>query len=372
MKKIVLLVLFFTVQLSLAQDQNKKFGIKELPKNIVVKDHPLDKSIFKSYFDLTGVLPKGYVRDGSVDYTKFIQEGLSSHKRIKFPDFPVLINEDGLTIESNTILYFPEKSVLLLQPSAKGTYEILRLHNISNVELYNPVIVGDRESHKGKDGEWGMGISILGSDQVKIINPRIEKCWGDGIYIGRLKGKQTSNVNIYNAYLNNNRRNGTSITSGSNILMEHSVVLNTAGTSPQSGIVIEPNNPDAELNNIILKDIYTYNNYESGIQIGGLDKLISDTKKAPIRIDIINHIDNGSSNGMLIGKIPTAKGFPGLALTGVINIVNPTWENNRNATIVKRKQNGRGPKVHLSKLSNKARKQLWNPLKYDADVVFDD
>ena len=55
---------------------------------------------------LTDYLPRNFVRDGSMDYTSFIQIALIKNPNIVFPDFPVLINDSGLEIPSNRTLTF--------------------------------------------------------------------------------------------------------------------------------------------------------------------------------------------------------------------------------------------------------------------------
>src|SRR5690606_11994065 len=57
-------------------------------------------------YDITQSLPAGYVKNGSVDYTQYIQKALDDHNKVMFPDFPILINDAGLSVRSNTKLFF--------------------------------------------------------------------------------------------------------------------------------------------------------------------------------------------------------------------------------------------------------------------------
>lgn len=139
-------------------------------------------------FKLEQALPKNYDITGKVDYTAIIQDVIDRNSCVVFPDFPLLINSKGLTLISNSKLFFGKKSKLFLLGNDEAGYEVLRIHNINDVSLYAPTIIGERDAHIGTKGEWGMGISIRGSEEVNIYNANISNCWGDGIYIGTGKG----------------------------------------------------------------------------------------------------------------------------------------------------------------------------------------
>src|SRR5690606_27378082 len=85
-------------------------------------------------FDLTHVLPKGYVTDGSIDYTHFIQIGLDNYRDIIMPNFPVRVS--GIFPRSNTKIFFQEKSKLILSPTSRERYQIIGLHGVKNVVIH--------------------------------------------------------------------------------------------------------------------------------------------------------------------------------------------------------------------------------------------
>src|SRR5690606_15319448 len=121
----------------------------------------------------------------------------------------------------------------------------------------------DRETHIGKGGEHGMGIAIRAAKNVLISNARIEDCWGDGIYLGRIRQKYDrlgmfippEDIRIEGAYLIRNRRNAVSITAGKNVLLKNVQAINTKGTAPMAGIDIEPNANKDYLEKLVLEDI---------------------------------------------------------------------------------------------------------------------
>jgi len=90
-------------------------------------------------------------------------------------------------------------------------------------------------------GQHGHGIQIIGScTNITIDGPTIEKCYGDGIYIGT--SGLSNGITVKNVISDGNRRQGLSITRGINILIQDCTFKNTSGTKPTSGIDIEPNN----------------------------------------------------------------------------------------------------------------------------------
>lgn len=281
--------------------------------------------------DLTTLLPPGYKKDGTVDYTDYLQNGLDKNRDVVFPDFPVLISSKGLTVSSNANLYFKPGSKLIMQPNNLEKFEILRLHGVNNVKIYNARLIGDRNDHQGTAGEHGMGIAIRSSKDVSIYNPRISNCWGDGIYIGwRTRDVvndhyiPSENINIYNGLLDYNRRNGISIVCGRNINIRNTTIANTYGTLPMSGIDIEPNEPKDIINNITIDSVTTYNNARDGILIV-LTRLPSASSSVNTNIVIRDHLDDKSYSGFRLGS-----GFrkTDREMTGQISVINPVWKNN--------------------------------------------
>ena len=213
-------------------------------------------------------LPKNFVENATQDYTKLIQEILDKERNVVFPNFPILVNESGLTISSNSNIYFNKKTILKLKSNPLKEYEILRIHDVQNVTVYNAKIEGDKHRHIGKLGEWGMGISIRGTKNITLYNSEINTCWGDGIYLGTTKKNYNNlNINIINTFLNDNRRNGLSIIAAENLQVNNLVVTNTNGTNPMAGIDIEPDENQDIISNLNFKNIVSFNNTVHGFLI---------------------------------------------------------------------------------------------------------
>jgi hypothetical protein len=294
-------------------------------------------------FEVINALPKHYVTDGSVDYTKFIQDAINKHPVLVFPKFPLLINQSGLKIPSQRDIYFTEGgSLKLIDEGNNAAYRILLLKNVKNVNIYYPVI--NVKDNYNKNKSIGIGIAVYSSKNVQIIKPVVKNCSGDGIYIGQNMGALPSeNIIIDDAVCDSNKRNGLTITSGKNINIKNGIFLNTNGKLPMAGIDIEPNNEKNELNNIKIENVLTINNKEKGIQVG-LSKFFKDSCK-PIQIDIINHKDSASALAMVIscGKANKCD-FD----KNMINVVNPVWKNNQSQVFKVRTAN-----KHVSSVSIK-------------------
>ncbi|MGC5743528.1 right-handed parallel beta-helix repeat-containing protein [Chryseobacterium sp. NFX27] len=284
---------------------------------------------FKTAKDLTVYLPKGYSDKGDKDYTDFIQKGLNENSTLIMPDFPVLVNENGLTLKSNQKILFQKNSKLIMKPNAKDRNGILNLFNIQNVDIYYPSLIGDKHKHLSTTGEWGMGIYILSSSNINIIGSSIESTWGDGICIGGRNGINSSGITIKNVILKDNRRNGLTIGGVTNLVLENAYIANTSGTNPQAGIDIEPDSNAYDVKNVKLNNIETVNNGNYGIIISP-GNMVGKQQKA-ISVAINNFKDNGSKIGfgMAVTRDKPNAGFP--QLNGNISVSNFSSQNNATA-----------------------------------------
>ncbi len=320
----------FVVVIIAAACKGQAFSYKRVPSDYIPRldqQYTTDvKHLQDSAVDLTNFLPKNYVLDGTVDYTNELQKGINLNSVVLMPNFPIMTS--GIYLNTGSTVIFRDSSSLLMVPSSQAWYQVIGINNVHDVKVYFPRIKGDRIRHIGTKGEWGFGIAITNSKNVRIIQPIISNCWGDGIYINDLaKNQESGNIFIDGAWLDNNRRNGISIIDGSNISIINSLISNTNGTMPSSGIDIEPNNGNGELKDIMLNNITTYNNAEYGI-LTVLVGFVSVSKKN-VGIEISNCIDDGSNYGMgYFFDLPNRK-F--INAGGEIDVLNPIWKNSRSS-----------------------------------------
>ena len=249
--------------------------------------------------------------------TDKFQEALNTYRNIVIDEELELEADKFPDIRSNTTITFVGDGKLKVKPTEAGSYELLRLQNISNVVINNPVLKGDRDRHLGTTGEWGMGIAVRGSKHVKINNPQIDGFWGDGIYVGRSSTKSYSeDIKIISGGLDNNRRQGMSIVSVKGLYVKGTELLNTNGTPPQAGVDFEPNNADELLQDIVFENVKTYNSGRNGFEI------YLNSYNPPTNTDLsIKFIDcvseNDTEHGFYVGR------FNG-NINGKIDIIRPT------------------------------------------------
>ena len=157
-----------------------------------------------------------------------------------------------LKIPSNTEVIM--NGTVSLEPNNLGKYYIFYLEG-RKIKLHgNGSIIGDKYTHLDNKWEWGMGISIHNSNDIEVSDITVKNCWGDCIYID----DNSKNIHINNCILDNGRRQGISVISGDNILIENCLILNVKGTAPQYGIDIEPDK-DKRIGKVVVKNVHVKN-----------------------------------------------------------------------------------------------------------------
>jgi parallel beta-helix repeat protein len=169
-----------------------------------------------------------------------------------------------IQMKSNMTFAMDPNAILMVKPNALERYYVMTTAGATNVEIYGGQLVGDRNQHKSTVGEHGYGIQIGKSQHIRIHDVKISDMWGDGI----CTGGYPDDVILQRVVATNNRRQGLSITTGTNIQVLDSEFSYTNGTAPQYGIDIEPDNPDKGnyARNILIQNCYIHHNKAGGIQ----------------------------------------------------------------------------------------------------------
>lgn len=238
------------------------------------------------------------LNDKHVDLTNEIQAVLNKYDVIVLPNHEIRINKNGLRLRSNQVVIFQEKTVLKSIPNSQSHSAVLIIDEVENVKIYNAHIHGERFEHLDSKGQWGMGIRIIASNDIRIINPTIKEMCGDGIYIGGRRGKPSKNVEIHNAHLDHNRRNAMSITSVDGLKLINPLIANANGQSPKAGIDIEPNSNDDTIDKILIENPISFYNSIYGIVIS-LTKLPG-LKQKEVNVAINNPLIIGGKYGVAV------------------------------------------------------------------------
>ena len=259
--------------------------------------------------------------DGVGDDTSVIQTALNENNNVYIPDGTYMINVDSsLTPKSNQTITMSKNAVLKAIPTTTGYHSVICIDGVNNISITGGKIVGERNQHKGTEGQWGMGINILsGASNIVISHIAISDFWGDGIYLGGSPG--VSGITIDNVISDNNRRQGLSVTNANNVTISNSIFKNTKGTAPEAGIDIEPNgNQIAE--DIKIMNTECYDNNGSGIDLMGISGIIQRVEivdstmrdNAGIDIRVINASDltfrnNTITNNLYMTEAPNNMGI---------------------------------------------------------------
>lgn len=147
-----------------------------------------------------------------------------------------VVTKGALDLKSNTTLNID--GTISLVPNNFTGCSVIRVKNTVNVTITgNGIIEGDKLKHTGTTGEWGMGIQIMCSKNVRVEGLTVCNCWGDCIYIG----DNSSYVTISGCNLHHARRQGISVTYATNCKIDRCAIHDIAGTAPEYGIDFEPN-----------------------------------------------------------------------------------------------------------------------------------
>lgn len=242
----------------------------------------------------------GALGNGIANDTAAFQRALDSGATtVLIPDGTYMIDATvGLNVKSNQTIQLSTNTILKAIPNAARVYTLLRLGNVSNVEINGGQIVGDRAVHLGTAGEHGMGIAVgAGANDIRIRNIKVSDFWGDGIYVGGSNTRPARNVLFENVTCENNRRQGLSITSAEYVTVRNSVFRNTRGTAPQSGLDIEPNS-GAHVSHVLIDNNQFLDNAGYGILVAAQAGLYVD--------DVLMKDNTFSGNNIRVGVSNTA------------------------------------------------------------------
>ena len=188
---------------------------------------------------------------------------------------------DPLTGVSNQELVFEAQSELV---ALKGSFRPKGACLLSFRECQNVIIRGEKEdggksarvrmhkedylSHAYEKSEWRHGLAFYSCHGVLIQDLAIEQSGGDAIYLGTTDAKKPNrDIVIRRVDCNDNHRQGISVISAENLLIEHCLLRNTRGTAPKSGIDFEPNHPEDSLINCVMRHCVAESNAGTGFQI---------------------------------------------------------------------------------------------------------
>ena len=145
---------------------------------------------------VVNVKDKGATGNGSTNDTAAIQAAINqvagTGGTVLIPDGTYMIDAvTRLNAKSNITIRLSSNAVLKAIPNNQANYGIIRIENVSNVNVIGGKLQGERTQHQSTTGEWGMGVEIYTANNVVVEGVTATDMWGDGYYIGR------NSANVY-------------------------------------------------------------------------------------------------------------------------------------------------------------------------------
>ena len=158
--------------------------------------------------------------------------------------------------------------------------------------------------------EWRHAVSFRGAENVAVEGLRIEESGGDGIYLLDVRG-----CVIRDVICDRNYRQGISVISAENLLIENCTLSNTRGTPPAAGIDFEPNNMEESLVDCVMRNCTISGNEGAGIDMA-LVRLNGNSRDVSFRFENCRVL--GNRHGLRLGT----ENPPLNALKGVLEMRN--------------------------------------------------
>ena len=175
-----------------------------------------------------------------------------------------------LFVRSNQRIVFEQGAEILAK---RGEFKDPRSRLFALIGVTNVTFVGNgakvkmwandyANAKKYTRSEHRHAIGAYGCADVTIEGLSLVESGGDGIYLGSGKPDKVPNRNIVirNCICDGNRRQGLSVISAENLLVEGCVFRNTHGTAPKDGIDFEPNHPSERFLNCVVRNCTFENN----------------------------------------------------------------------------------------------------------------
>lgn len=261
----------------------KSFGKKEMKDiNKEIFDFKpanpeMVEKVLKKEVEIANVIWWGFNEEDSTEYIQAAINSGAPKILIPYTGKPWVVR--GLKLKSNQEIIVEPKVVIKAKKGAfKGKNDSLIVgFNVENVSLHGEgaTLMMNKKDYEDvflyEKSEWRMGIELRHCRNIKISGFIIKDTGGDGIYIGSSKFREflpyCENIEIKNVVLENNYRQGITVTSVKNLIIENCIFRKTSGTPPSAGLDIEPNYSYEIIENCIIKNCISENNDGAGFLV---------------------------------------------------------------------------------------------------------
>ena len=244
------------------------------------------------------------------DATPCLQAAINSGaKRVVVPNMGKDWIITPITLSANQEIFFEPGVVVTAKPGAfKGTHDSLfRAKGQGGITIggYGATLrmqKADYMSDAYSKAEWRTAIYFDSCHDVRIYGLTIRDTGGDGVYLGD-SGEPGYNraVRIEDVRFENNYRQGISLISAEDVVIDNCVFKDTSGTAPAAGIDLEPNHPANRLANITVRNCVADNNQGPGFIVSP-SGLTSKSKDVSVLIENC-YVKSGRSHGLMVSGI---------------------------------------------------------------------
>ena len=252
----------------------------------------------------------------------------SGAKKVVVEKMPSPWIVDQLRLASDQELFFEAGAeVLAKQGAFHGSADSLfSAAGKKNIKLIGPGATlhmrrADYDSADYKHAEWRHVLKFHGCTGITVEGLTLAESGGDGIYLGAGSGgAPCKDVVIRDVICDRNYRQGISVISAENLLVERCLLKGTAGTPPAAGIDFEPNAANERLVNCVMRDCTIENNQGYALHIYAPNL---DSTSQPLSIRIENCVTRGTNARS--ASIVVSSGPKG-PVTGLIELINCRFE----------------------------------------------
>ena len=256
---------------------------------------------------------------------------------------------DQLRLASDQELFFEAGAeVLAKQGAFHGAADSLfSAANKKNIKLIGPGATlrmrrADYDSADYTHAEWRHVLKFHGCTRITIEGLTLAESGGDGIYLGAGSGgAPCKDVVIRDVICDRNYRQGISVISAENLLIERCVLKDTAGTPPAAGIDFEPNLANERLVNCVMRDCTIENNQGYALHVYAPNL---DGTSQPLSIRVENCVTRGTNARS--ASIVVSSGPKG-PVKGLIELINCRFEDTGTTAITIASTTPRGVRLRM-------------------------
>lgn len=215
-------------------------------------------------------------------------------------------------VSDQEIVFETGVEVLAKKGAFRGKSDALfSLVCVTNVTLRGPGATlrmrrADYDAPPYAKAEWRHVLTIKSSVNIQVVGLTLAESGGDGVYLGTAKGQGTNrDILIRDVVCDRNYRQGISVISAENLLIENTVMRDTAGTPPAAGIDFEPNHAHERLKNCVMRGCVTENNQGSGYDFY-LPHLTRASEPVSLRIENCRSVNDKSGVKITTGNADEA------------------------------------------------------------------